>query len=884
MRTGIVQQALTPEAASALKQSLNLAKRRGHAQVTPLHVATTLLVSSKDTTNLLRRACLHSHPLHCRALELCFNVALNRLPSIPPPSSNSLLPLNEPSLSNSLIAALKRAQAHQRRSSIELQQQQQQQQQEQPLLPIKVELEQLIISILDDPSVSRVMREAGFSSTSVKANVEEFCSASVYGELYSYSQFLRTHFSRLPSESQEEDLKVVLEVMCRKQSSWKHNIVIVADSVLKTEWLVAELMERVRRAQVPDDLKSSQFIKLQISHSHVKNMSRNEVDMIAFNLRRKTASLLVEGNVVIYVGDLMWVVDEEEASNGCRAVDHLVQEIGRLLCEMRSCNKVWLMGVASYQTHIKCQKRQPSLETQWGLHAVVVPSAGLGLSLQAPSGMDSRFRKHFNIEEQDRLIFCETMNADNGSSSIPHWLHTHRPENYEKGALLGLKRKWSELCQANHPSMFGQNIAEKRYTYASRHPWWSSGSPPCNQINAKLLESTTQELIGISSSSGNDSSECQARKESKLRLCASKDVRTTLALASPLFSDSATSENQREGLVANPQELCRRLQEDIPWQSEIIPSMVESLLDSISSENRCTCLLIRGTDHIGKRRLAKTVSEILYGSTQSLFYINMKKTANIPFPSANTIFETLKKDPKGVVLIEDVDQAHTDFLKNLAKNIKQIGFECPAIFIFTTTSTSTNTNFNRDRVLQMRVKIEEPKIDEDQENELWNKSKKIRQQKITNLDLNISAVAEEDDSGLTQEVEDRGFGLSPEFLELIGLHFTFNAGSDWSQRVMESFSLKLHRFFEDVQSDKGDKEWCFSVDKRALEGMVEASDMMMERWFDEWLREVFQRSLRLFKKGGKVRLSIDRGKEGNAMEGGFEGSLLPNRIHVDSDE
>ncbi|XP_039141489.1 protein SMAX1-LIKE 4-like [Dioscorea cayenensis subsp. rotundata] len=882
MRTGIVQQALTPEAASALKQSLNLAKRRGHAQVTPLHVATTLLVSSKDTANLLRRACLHSHPLHCRALELCFNVALNRLPSIPPLSSNSLLPLNEPSLSNSLIAALKRAQAHQRRSSIELQQQQQQQQ-EQPLLAIKVELEQLIISILDDPSVSRVMREAGFSSTSVKANVEEFCSASVYGELYSYSQFLRTHFSRLPSESQEEDLKVVLEVMSRKQSNRRHNIVIVGDSVLKTEWLVAELMERVRKGQVSDDLKSSQFIKLQISHSHVKNMSRNEVDMMVFNLRRKTASLLVEGNVIIYVGDLMWVVDEEEFSNGCRALDHLVQEIGRLLCEMRSCNKVWLMGVASYQTHIKCQKRQPSLEAQWGLHAVVVPSAGLGLSLQAPSGMDSRLRKHFNIEEQDRLIFCETMNADNGSSSMPHWLHTHRPENYDKGALLGLKRKWSELCQANHPSMFGQNLAEKRYTCTSRHPWCSSSSPPCNQNSAKLLESA-QELIGISSSSGNDSSECQARNESKLRFCESKDVRTTLALASPLFSDSATSENQREGLVANPQELCQRLQEDITWQSEIIPSMVESLLDSISSEKRCTCLLIRGTDHIGKRKLAKTISEILYGSTQSVIYINMKKTTGIAFPSAGTILETLKRDPKRVFLIEDVDQAHNDFLENLAKNIKKIGFECPAIFIFTTTPTSTNTNFNRDKVLQMKMKIEEPKIDEDQEYELWNKSKKIRQEKTTDLDLNISVVAEEDDSGLTQEVEDQGFGLSPEFLELIGLHFTFNAGSDWYERVIESFSMKLHRFFEDVQSDKGDNEWSFSVDKRVLEGLVEASDMVMERWFEEWLREVFKRSLLLFKKGGKVRLSIDRGKEGNAMEGGFEGSLLPSRIHVDLDE
>ncbi|XP_027329411.1 protein SMAX1-LIKE 4-like [Abrus precatorius] len=166
MRSGVcaLQQTLTAEAASVLKHSLGLARRRGHAQVTPLHVAATLLSLRASS---LRRACFKSqphqtsHPLQCRALELCFNVALNRLPTTPSPLIHT-----QPSLSNALIAALKRAQAHQRRGCIE-------QQQQQPLLTVKVDLEQLIISILDDPSVSRVMREAGFSSTAVKNNIED---------------------------------------------------------------------------------------------------------------------------------------------------------------------------------------------------------------------------------------------------------------------------------------------------------------------------------------------------------------------------------------------------------------------------------------------------------------------------------------------------------------------------------------------------------------------------------------------------------------------------------------------------------------------------------------------------------------------------------------
>lgn len=191
MRAGsgcTVQQTLTSEAASILKHSLSLARRRGHAQVTPLHVASILLASK---FSLFKRACLKSqsqpsinhhhlllhHHHQSRALELCFNVALNRLPTIPPTHAGHLL---QPSFSNALIAALKRAQAHQRKGSITEQQQQQQlphQQPQQPILAIKVELEQLILSILDDPSVSRVLREAGFSSTAVKTNLQEYYSS-----------------------------------------------------------------------------------------------------------------------------------------------------------------------------------------------------------------------------------------------------------------------------------------------------------------------------------------------------------------------------------------------------------------------------------------------------------------------------------------------------------------------------------------------------------------------------------------------------------------------------------------------------------------------------------------------------------------------------------
>ncbi|GJU89884.1 SMAX1-LIKE 4-like protein [Tanacetum coccineum] len=439
MRSGgcSVQQTLTSEAASVLKHSLSLARRRGHAQVTPLHVAATLLMSSRAT--ILRRACIKSQtnvsnhsnvtphfgpnstnvspPFHCRALELCFNVALNRLPTTPGPLLHG-----QPSLSNALIAALKRAQAHQRRGCIENQQTQSQQschsqQQQPPLLAIKVELEQLIISILDDPSVSRVMREAGFSSTAVKNNLEDYNSNSltsaprvffnssgggVYSSpsspnsdhtLHQNPNFWQTHFLNQSSEqnpcfvspkaddSIKKDVTLVLDVLLGKKP--RKNMVIIGDSVALTEAVVVELMAKVERGDVPNELKYAHFIKFQFSSVPLRFMKREEVEMNLADLRRKVDSLSSNGGgVIIYAGDLKWTVDEKNVI-GYSPVDHLVVEIGRLISQYNVNSKVWLIGTANYQTFMKCKMKEPSLEVQWSLQAVSVPSGGLGLSLNA---------------------------------------------------------------------------------------------------------------------------------------------------------------------------------------------------------------------------------------------------------------------------------------------------------------------------------------------------------------------------------------------------------------------------------------------------------------------------------------------------------------------
>lgn len=422
MRTGIctIPQALTPEATTVVKQAVTLARRRGHAQVTPLHVASAMLASS---TGLLRRSCLqsHSHPLQCKALELCFNVALNRLPAST--SSPLLSPHTpHPSLSNALVAAFKRAQAHQRRGSVENQQQ--------PILALKIEVEQLIISILDDPSVSRVMREAGFSSTQVKNRVEQAVSLEVCSQAQkapnnhpkdqsvntsntpkplalgssNVSLSLHSGLAGPPAQSNNKpaepahanDVVSVMEAMMGK----RRNTIVVGECVASAEAVVRGVMEKLERghsngSSVELTMRSPpiQFMSLPILS--MRNSSRDEVEQRLVELRGVVKSCVGRSlGVVLYLGDVqgvceMWLNFVEHRrrmmmSYSYCPLEHIVMEVKKWVCGggVGEVNKrVWLLGVATLRTYMKCKAGHPSLETVWELHPLTVPAGSLSLTL-----------------------------------------------------------------------------------------------------------------------------------------------------------------------------------------------------------------------------------------------------------------------------------------------------------------------------------------------------------------------------------------------------------------------------------------------------------------------------------------------------------------------
>ncbi|XWS16908.1 hypothetical protein CRYUN_Cryun33cG0022000 [Craigia yunnanensis] len=397
MRAGLntIQQTLTPEAASVLNYSIAEASRRNHGQTTPLHVAATLLASP---TGFLRQACIKSHPnsshpLQCRALELCFSVALERLPTAQ--NTNNTSPGLDPPISNALMAALKRAQAHQRRGCPE--------QQQQPLLAVKVELEQLIISILDDPSVSRVMREASFSSPAVKSTIEQslnstssnsanttgpiglgfrpvvgaasaVASPSANRNLY-LNPRLQQGAAGQSGLQRSEEVKRVIDILMRSK---KRNPVLVGEP--EPELVVKEILRRIENKEIDGILRNVEVVRLEKDFALDKTQMVAKIKELGTQVGAKVGNLDC-GGVILDLGDLKWLVENNQQVGlgvGVQQQQQLVSEAGRAaVAEMakllgrfgEGSGRVWLIGTATCETYLRCQVYHPSMENDWDLQA-----------------------------------------------------------------------------------------------------------------------------------------------------------------------------------------------------------------------------------------------------------------------------------------------------------------------------------------------------------------------------------------------------------------------------------------------------------------------------------------------------------------------------------
>ncbi|ESW14200.1 hypothetical protein PHAVU_008G261000 [Phaseolus vulgaris] len=478
----IARQCLTDEAARALDEAVAVARRRCHAQTTSLHAVSALLALP---TSSLREACgrasaarfsgAYSPRLQFRALELSVGVSLDRLPSSKGGGGGE----EEPPVSNSLMAAIKRSQANQRRQPESFHAFQQSQHGGTASF-LKVELKHFVLSILDDPIVSRVFAEAGFRSCDIKLALLQPPLPPVQ---HRFARAPPVFLCNLEPDRPDENIRRIAEVLSRKSKRNPLLMGVYAKSALRG---FVEMVQKGRGGSVLSselrvvclEREIGEFLKRGGSGEEVVGVKLKELEQQCEGY--SGTGVVSFGEVEVFVGE---DVDVD-------AVRFVVSGLTRLL--KIGGEKVSLLGVAeTSHAYSKFLSLFPNVENDWDLHLLTVTSATPSMeglySKSSLMGSFVPFGGFFSTPEIRSPVNstngsftrcdkcnekCEQEVADilkvgpsSSNSTSSSWLQkvvnvdTHRGSDVTKTSeentslnekILGFQNKWSDICQRLH--------------------------------------------------------------------------------------------------------------------------------------------------------------------------------------------------------------------------------------------------------------------------------------------------------------------------------------------------------------------------------------------------------------------------------------------------
>ncbi|OEL30730.1 Protein SMAX1-like [Dichanthelium oligosanthes] len=666
---------LTPDAATVLSRAAADASRRRHAHTTPLHAAAALL---SGPAPLLRDACVAGlaspHPLRCRALDLCFSVALDRLPTSTElqhqhHDGGAAFHAAAPPLSNALAAALKRAYAHHRRigsGGVEADDH-------------RVGVPHLVLAILDDPSVARVMREASFSSTAVKAAMLRSLSDPAAPDSGVY---VNTRVMQRQASHREEEVAKVVEVLKRGK---KRNPVLVGDTG-DVDAVVQEVVTLIQRQR----LGNARVISFPKEFGDLIDMDRTELITKIKELGEVVRSASSSAGVVVNLGNLQWLVEERCAAhqgeqNKRRDVvldtaRAAVAEMARVLNQSgEGEHRVWVIGTATCATYLKFQVYHPALESEWDLQAVPItprpppPPPPLGLS---PSVGVNRGILSSSVEVLSTAMTASMPRAPSLCNTCVDGYERERAEMASaERAPCHAEQPMSQWLQIGTPSSARPvDRAQEKAREADelRRRWrdrcaqlHSHGRPPslvtCTEWNgASIL--------------GNMQAPPAVRPSVQPRGTVDTDLALGLAAARPACE-------------TDDKLLVRRLTEAVRWQPEAAAAVASTIAKAKSGEAQRrgaaakadAWVIFAGPDVAGKRNMAEALSMSVFGTGAVTVRLGCLPAGDDSGESIvscrgqtalDRVAEAIRANPFRVIVLDGVDHADSVVYRSIIRAIE----------------------------------------------------------------------------------------------------------------------------------------------------------------------------------------------------------------------
>ncbi|XP_071734401.1 protein SMAX1-LIKE 8-like isoform X1 [Rutidosis leptorrhynchoides] len=917
------KQCLSPESIQALDEAISVANRRHHAQTTSLHAVSALLSLPSSP---LREACVrarnsaYASRIQFKALELCLNVSLDRLPSTPQR-------VDQPPVSNSLMAAIKRSQANQRRQPENFHLYQQTTSSATSVSMVKVELQNLILSILDDPVVSRVFGESGFWSSDIKLSILRpvhrqlfpgkgqpifLCNLNSSNNNNNYSFPFPGFFENNKNYNYNEIYKRINEVLVKKHG--KSNPLLVGPTGVITVKVFLETLQKTKICGITNVISVKDEIFKFVNGDYEVGLLELKLEEVNSYLKENMGS-----GVIVEYGDLKGLIE----SNSLGSVSFVVKKLGGLL-EVYG-GRLWLIGCAeSHEICVQFFNKFPHVEEEWGLHVLhidsirpamaetfpksslmesFVPFGGffsMPSDIKGPLRVSNHFGplcqvcdEKFKVEMNDisKVGVGGSVVSDHYRSTLPSWLQTSQicrntemdvVQAQEDPLVVGakvtrLQNKWHSICQRLHqsepstvgarvPSVVGFKVAEN--TLENGGSSLESGCDTSSKSNTKNIKDSPI----VCSLSGSTTSGISVTTDLGLTRFDQKDYKLVY---SSLFTRVGRQE-EALGVISQTIAHCR--------------AQTESKRGGI-------WFGFVGPDKVAKKKSAVALAEVLFGNKDNIICVDLSchdlklRGKNI----VDVLADELIKKQLSVVFLENVDMADTLTQHHLSRAVSMGRFSdsygrevsiSNSIFVLTSKSVGVyelekvNVDFNEENVLKAKCGSIRASTGFDLDDvkpspKIVHVICKNKRKHGTNnhfLDLNLPADENDADYDFAPDIENTSAWLE-DVLEHVDAKVIFKP-FDFDS-LTEKILMRIGECFENSVGLDSSLEIDFKLMEQILKASCFLDTVKVEDWIEQVLGEAFVEAHTKYGLGSHsvLKLIADELAEEQPVD-----ILLPDRV------
>ncbi|XP_048443436.1 chaperone protein ClpB1-like [Pyrus x bretschneideri] len=664
-----------------------LAMDAGHAQFTPLHLATALV---SDPSGIFSQAIANAGGSvdAPKSVERVFNQALKKRPSQSPPPDEILA-------SSSLIKVIRRAQSAQKTRG-----------------DTHLAVDQLILGLLEDSKIGDLLKEAGIATARMKSEVEKLRGKKVesasgdttFQALKTYGRDLVEQAGKLdPVIGRDEEIRRVVRILSRRT---KNNPVLIGEPGVGKTAMVEGLAQRIVGGDAPSNLADVRLIALDMGAKY-----RGEFEERLRAVVKEVEE--AEGKVILFIDEIHLVLGAGRTEGSMDAAN--------LFKPMLARGQLRYIGTTTLEEYRKCVEKDAAFERRFQQVYVAEPSVPDTISILR--GLKERYEGYHCVRILDRTLVVaaqlssryitgrhlpdkaidlvdeacanvrvqldsqpeEINNLERKRMPLEVELHALEKEKDKasKARLVEVQKELDELRDKLQPLVMNYRKekegvdelrklkqkreellvalaeAERRYDLA-RAADLSCG--PIQEVEttiAKLEGSTAENLILTETVGPEQIAEVVSRWTG--------------------IPVTRLGQNDKERLIG----LAERLHKRVVGQDQAVDAVAEAVLMSRAGLGRpqqpTGSFLFLGPTGVGKTELAKALAEQLFDDENLIVRIDMSEYMEqhsvsrlidappgyIGHNEGGQLTEAVRRRPYSVVLFDEMEKAHTAVFNTL---------------------------------------------------------------------------------------------------------------------------------------------------------------------------------------------------------------------------